>query len=120
MVGDGIGDTIPEFKPGTLVTHERFGSGTVTAQDSKHTRVDFGVRGEIWLVTAIAAPVMKVTGFRPLPPKPVRPVPDQTPPEAEKRFGSEPYDPFLIRGRDEWDRENTTPNTPLYRTGRRR
>ena len=27
MVGDGIGDTIPEFKPGTLVTHERFGSG---------------------------------------------------------------------------------------------
>jgi hypothetical protein len=120
MVGDPVGDTIPEFKPGTLVTHERFGTGTVTARDSKYTRVDFGARGEIWLVTAVAAPMMKVTGFSPPPPRRVRLVPDQIPPEPEKRFGSEPYDPLLIRGRDEWDTENTTPNTPLYRTGRRR
>jgi hypothetical protein len=120
MIGDPIGDTIPEFKPGTLVTHETFRSGTIIARDSEHINVDFGARGKKWLVTAIAAPVMKVTGFRPLPPKPVRQVPDQIPLEAEKLPVRELYDPSLIRDRDEWDRENTAPNTPLYRTGRRR
>jgi hypothetical protein len=119
MIGDPIGDTFPEFKPGALVTHETFGSGTIAARDSKHISVDFGARGKKWLVTAIAAPVMKVTGFT-LPPTPVRPVPDRISTNAEKLSGSEPYDPSLIRGRDEWDRENTTPNTPLYQTGRRR
>jgi hypothetical protein len=119
MIGDSIGDTFPELKPGTLVTHQAFGSGTIAARDGKRISVDFGARGKKWLVTAIAAPMMKVTGFR-LPPTPVRRVPDRISTNAEKLSGGEPYDPSLIRGRDEWDRENTTPNTTLYRTGRRR
>jgi len=37
--------------------------------------------------------------------------------KAKKPNHGDAYDPHVIRGRDEWGRENTTPNTRLYRRG---
>jgi hypothetical protein len=105
-----------DFKLGTLVHHEVFGYGKVVGRDADHIEVDFGAKGSKRLVAAIAARVMKITGFRDPSPSSL---PLVKPQKAEKTSYSGIRDPYVVRGRDEWDRENTTPNTPLYRTGRR-
>jgi hypothetical protein len=105
----------PNFKPGTRVSHEKFGLGLIAQRDGDRIKVNFGVAGSRWLVTAIAAPVMKVTGFRE--PNPSS-LPLQGPKSQAKTNRGSIRDPYVVRDRDEWDRENTIPNTRFYRTGR--
>jgi hypothetical protein len=72
---------------------------------------------------------MMVTGFEEPPPRVPNLAPEHgssTKPQGSQLEAEEKpvfedlyplYDPSVIQGRDEWDRENTTPNTPFWRRG---
>jgi len=145
--GNAEGRVIPELKPGTVVLHPELGAGTIVSNDSDHIEIDFKLRGRRKLVATIVAQVVTVTGFKQVPrftdPTGTRPVNGTTAskrdgPKAKKKKAKAqalrrkkkqtkrgrkkglPTGALAGRGGgDRWEWDMTTPNTPLYRLGRR-
>ena len=129
------------LKPGSIVLHPEFGSGAVVANDGEFVEVDFKLRGRK-ILTNIAAQSMKESRYKP----PERPHPEVVAAaraakmarraQAKKKRAEKnkrkkrgkaktkkrglQLGPLSGRaGGEKWEWDMTTPNTPLWRNGKR-
>jgi hypothetical protein len=126
-----------EFKRGTIVLHPEFGSGRVVSNSDQRIEVEFKLRGRKALDRDVGERLLTETGYNP--PTPLLPRTEAIKLEGKSRrkkskekgsrrkkkqkHAKKKGLQIGVRsgraGGDRWEWDMTTPNTPLWRQGRR-